>query len=251
MPSTDRFIEPAWPAPANVLAMSTTRQGGCSAAPFDSFNLAHHVGDSDVAVAANRSALGSALPPGVAIQWLTQVHGTRVVEASPGTACPQADASWAGEGNVACAVLTADCLPVLFCSLTGHRVAAAHAGWRGLLGGVLEATVAALGVSPDQVLAWLGPAIGPQAFEVGPEVRDRYLDAAADGAPVAACFHPSAARSGHYLADLYALARLRLRAAGVTAVFGGGWCTLRDSARFYSYRRDGPTGRMASLILLR
>ena len=150
-------------------------------------------------------------------------------------------------------MLTADCLPVLFCSLTGDRVAAAHAGWRGLLDGVLEATVAAMAVNSDQILVWMGPAIGPRAFEVGPEVREQYLAAAPamNKAPVDACFLPNVVRSGHYFADLYTLARLRLAAISVTRVFGGGYCTFSDSERFFSYRRDGQTGRMASLILMR
>jgi YfiH family protein len=250
---TPHFIEPEWPAPANILALSTSREGGHSASPYASFNLGHHVGDSAVAVAANRKMLTAALPAGTDIQWLSQIHGTQVVAAGRNGEYPQADAVWSRHANRACAVLTADCLPVLFCSTSGDRVAAAHAGWRGLLDGVLEATVAAMGVNPDQVLAWLGPAIGPRAFEVGGEVRGKYLAAApaADESLVEACFPPSEVRSGHYVADLYALARLRLRTVGVTGVFGGGYCTFSDSSRFFSYRRDGQTGRMASLILLR
>ena len=253
MPATPHFIEPDWPAPANVLALSTCRQGGRSAAPFASLNLGHHVGDSAAAVAANRGIFRAALPPGTNIQWLSQVHGTRVVIAGQGGEYPQADAAWSRHPNKACAVLTADCLPVLFCSTSGDRVAAAHAGWRGLLDGVLETTVAAMDVNSDQVLAWLGPAIGPRAFEVGPEVREQYLAAAPamDKALVEACFLPSATRPGHYFSDLYGLARLRLRTVGVTGVFGGGYCTFTDSERFFSYRRDGQTGRMASLILMR
>ena len=252
MPAIPHFIEPDWPAPANVLALSTCRQGGHSTATFASLNLGHHVGDSAAAVTANRGILAAALPAGTDIQWLSQVHGTRVVAAGQDSEYPQADAAWSRHTHKACAVLTADCLPVLFCSTSGDRVAAAHAGWRGLLDGVLEATVAAMDVNPDQILAWMGPAIGPQAFEVGREVRDQYLAAApaTDKALVEACFLPSAASPGHYLADLYALARLRLRTVGVTAVFGGGYCTFSDSQRFFSYRRDGQTGRMASLILI-
>lgn len=253
MPPIPHFIEPDWPAPANVLALSTTRQGGHSAATFTSFNLGHHVGDSAAAVTANRGILNAALPAGTNIQWLSQVHGTRVVVAGQDSGYPQADAVWSRYTHRACAVLTADCLPVLFCSTSGDRVAAAHAGWRGLLDGVLEATVAAMDVNPDQILAWLGPAIGPQAFEVGREVREQYLMAApaTDKPLVEACFLPNEARPGHYFADLYALARLRLQAAGVSALFGGGYCTFSDSERFFSYRRDGQTGRMASLILMR
>ena len=247
-------IEPDWPAPANVLALSTTRQGGRSVAPYASFNLAHHVEDEALAVEANRAILAAALPGDATIQWLNQVHGTEVVEAGPDDGpCPEADAVWSCQPRMACAVMTADCLPVLFCTASGDRVAAAHAGWRGLLGGVLEATAAALAVSPDGLLAWLGPAIGPQAFEVGAEVREAYLAAASatESAGIAACFVPNPANPRHYFADIYALARIRLRAIGLTRVYGGGWCTCSDQQRFFSYRRDGCTGRMASLILLR
>ena len=252
MPATAHFIKPDWPAPANVLALSTSRLGGVGCAPFDSLNLGHHVGDSEAAVVHNRQILARALPAGSHIQWLHQVHGNQVVEAGADDEYPTADALWSRRANVACAVLTADCLPVLFCSSSGDQVAAAHAGWRGLLDGVLEATVATMTAPPGQVLAWLGPAIGPGAFEVGAEVRAQYLAGAAavDAAQVAACFVPSIGSAQHYLADLYALARLRLRLAGVTRVYGGGLCTFTDAAQFFSYRRDGQTGRMASLIQL-
>jgi polyphenol oxidase len=248
-----QFIKPQWPAPATVLALCTTRQGGCSAAPYGHFNLAHHVGDSASAVATNRDLLASALPHGVAVSWLSQVHGTAVIEAGQGGQYPVADAQWSRSAGAACAVLTADCLPVLLCSASGDVVAAAHAGWRGLLAEVLDATVVAMNASPDQVLAWLGPAIGPAAFEVGPEVREQFLAAAnpSGQAAVAACFTPNPERPDHCFADLYALARARLGALGVTRVFGGGLCTYSDPERFYSYRRDGQTGRMASVILLR
>jgi len=239
-------IEPRWPAPATVVALCTTRLGGVSAGPFASFNLARHVGDDAAAVRANRDRLAGLLPVGTELHWLQQVHGTTVVRAGVGGE-PQADAHWSDRAGRACAVLTADCLPVLFCSRYGDRIAAAHAGWRGLAAGVLEATVCALGGEPSTLLAWLGPAIGPAAFEVGPEVREAFL--AADPS-AAACFVPSAERAGHFCADLYGLARLRLRRAGVEAVYGGGFCTYRDAARFYSYRRDGTTGRMASVIAL-
>jgi purine-nucleoside/S-methyl-5'-thioadenosine phosphorylase / adenosine deaminase len=263
------IIEADWPAPASVTALCTTRAGGASAAPFDSFNLAEHVGDAPGAVRANRQRLRAALPPGSRIQWLQQVHGIRVVraDAAPGD-CPEADASWTRERGLACAVMTADCLPVLFCDRAGTVVAAAHAGWRGLAGGVLEATVAAMEVPGASLMAWLGPAIGPAAFEVGAEVREAFytsLDNGSRGADVSAetsraaedglrqqvaeCFRP-AGRPGHFLADLYALARLRLARLGVAAVYGGGACTWQDAGRFYSYRRDGRTGRMASLVLL-
>lgn len=253
MTTTRPVIEPHWPAPANVSALCTTRQGGRSAAPYASFNLAQHVGDSQAAVMANRAMLVDCLPFGAEVAWLEQVHGTAVVEAQPGAPLPVADAQWSRRRGIACAVMTADCLPVLLCSTAGDVVAAAHAGWRGLLDGVLENTVAAMQSPTASVLAWLGPAIGPAAFEVGQEVRAAFLAAAAtgDAQRVGGCFIPSAGRPGHWFADLYALARIRLAALGVTRVYGGEYCTHRDASRFFSYRRDGQTGRMASLILLR
>jgi YfiH family protein len=236
-----------------VLALCTTRAGGCSAAPYDTFNLGHHVGDSASDVAGNREILASALPACVAVSWISQVHGTAVVEAGQGEPYPVADAQWSRRQGTACTVLTADCLPVLLCTVSGDVVAAAHAGWRGLQAGVLEATVGAMNASPDQLMAWLGPAIGPTAFEVGSEVREAFLAAVspAEESIVATSFAPSPDRPGYFFADLYALARIRLSALGVTGVFGGGLCTYSDAERFYSYRRDGQTGRMASVILLR
>jgi len=211
------------------------------------------VGDGPDAVAQNRQLLASALPHGVQISWLTQVHGTAVVEAGPGEPYAEADAQWSRRPGAACTVLTADCMPVLLCSASGDIVAAAHAGWRGLLAGVLENTVAAMRTSPEQLLVWLGPAIGPMAFEVGAEVREKFLAVVNPIAQsvVDACFTPNPERPGHYFADLYTLARTRLAALGVTRVFGGGWCTYSDPEHFFSYRRDGQTGRMASVILLR
>ncbi len=250
MPVLD-LIMPDWPAPANVFALSTGREGGVSRGGFASLNLGDHVGDDEEAVARNRSRLMAALPAGTRVQWLAQAHGNRVVLAGEGEAPPVADASWSGRPGQACAVLTADCLPVLLCSRDGALVAAAHAGWRGLAAGILETTVAALPAPPGTLLAWLGPAIGPAAFEVGPEVRDA-LAAAGTGQDVEGCFRPSPGRPGHFLADLYGLARLQLAALGVGAVYGGDFCTLSEKQRFYSYRRDGPgCGRMASLILRR
>lgn len=245
------LLEADWPAPAGVRAFTTTRGGGVSAGDFSGFNLGDHVGDDAAAVAANRARLQGLLPPGSAIQWLQQCHGSDVVAAAA-TECaaPSADACWTGRERLACAVLTADCLPVLFCDRGATVVAAAHAGWRGLLAGVLEHTVDVLPVAPGELLAWLGPAIGPAHFEVGEEVLLAFCSRAATSRDqIEACFRPSG-RRGHYLADLYGLARLRLRQAGVGGVFGGGYCTFADPARFYSYRRDGRTGRMASLIQL-
>ena len=253
MPQTLRFIEPRWPAPANVLAFATTRTGGVSAAPYETFNLGDHVGDAAQSVTANRERLLRALPAGTRLSWLSQVHGTQVVEAAANRLVPQADAQWSRSAGMACAVLTADCLPVLLCAANGDVVAAAHAGWRGLLDGVLESTVLAMAVEPQALMVWLGPAIGPSAFEVGAEVRDRFLASAApaDTHRVAGCFVPNEGHAGHWFADLYALARHRLGALGITRVYGGDYCTLSDRGRFFSYRRDGLTGRMATLIVRR
>ena len=237
------LLIPDWPAPAGVRACVTTRSGGVSAAPFDALNLGDHVGDDPLAVAENRRRLQALL--GCRAAWLDQVHGVAVVEADPNRVL-EADASWSATPGVACTVMTADCLPVLFCDRAGTRVAAAHAGWRGLVAGVLEASVAALGCPADQVLAWLGPAIGPQAFEVGAEVREAFL---AQHPEAAAAFVPSV-NPGRFMADLYQLARIRLAAAGVSAVYGGGLCTFSDATRFYSYRRAPRTGRLASLVWL-
>lgn len=237
------LLIPDWPAPANVHACVTTRAGGVSAAPFDALNLGAHVGDDPAAVAENRHRLLALLDCRAA--WLEQVHGVVVVEADPSRVL-EADASWSSTPGVACTVMTADCLPVLFCDRAGTRVAAAHAGWRGLVAGVLEASVAALGCPAAEVLVWLGPAIGPQAFEVGAEVREAFV---ARHPEAAAAFAPSA-NPGRFMADLYHLARMRLAAAGVSAVYGGGLCTFTDAARFYSYRRASRTGRQASLVWL-
>ncbi len=237
------WIVPDWPAPARVRALATTRAGGVSAPPYDGFNLATHVGDEPAAVIENRRRLRSALP--AEPLWLTQVHGTRVVSAEASGSGSEADACVARSPGRVCAVQSADCLPVLFADLAGTAVAAAHAGWRGLAAGVLERTAAAMAVAPKELIAWLGPAIGPAAFEVGAEVREIFC---ADDPAAAGAF--AANERGRWQCDLAALARLRLARAGVTRVFGGGWCTYSDPLRFYSYRRDGVTGRMASLIWL-
>jgi hypothetical protein len=221
----------------------TTREGGVSGAPWTSLNLGDHVGDDSAHVMANRARLRQQLPaePG----WLKQVHSARVVELGR-ESNREADASFTRDAGEVCAVLTADCLPVLFCDRAGSVVAAAHAGWRGLADGVLEATVAAMQVSPGEILAWMGAAIGPQAFEVGDDVRDAFV---AQHAEAAAAFVPNA--PGKWLADIYRLARIRLGHAGVQAVYGGGRCTFTEADSFYSYRRDRVTGRMASLIWLK
>ncbi len=241
--SPDDLILPDWPAPARVRAACTLRTGGVSGGPYASLNLGDHVGDAPAAVAANRARLAAALAFPAEPLWLNQVHGCTVAESGTAVAGCEADAAVARGPGRACAVLTADCLPVLFCDLDGSRVAAVHAGWRGLAAGVLEAAVTALQTEPGRLLAWLGPAIGPSAYEVGGEVRRAFLE----NTPGAdAAFRPSPA--GRWLADLYTLARLRLAAAGVTAVYGGHWCTFTAADRFFSYRRDGVTGRMASLV---
>lgn len=235
-----------WPAPANVRALTTTRTSmGTSRPPFDRFNLADHVGDDPAAVAANRAQLVEKLHLPAEPVWLEQIHGAVVARLPTPVTRPQADAAMTSTPGVVCAVLTADCLPVLFCDRAGTRVAAAHAGWRGLAGGVLEATVNALDVPPQEILAWLGPAIGPRAFEVGEEVRAAFI---ADDPAASSAFAPTT--PGHWHADLYVLARKRLARLGIEAVSGGGHCTFEDAQRFYSYRRDGRTGRMASLIWL-
>jgi len=236
------WFVPDWPLPAGVHALQTIRGGGASAGPYAAFNLGDHVGDAPAAVALNRRRLAACVPG--RIGWLQQVHGTAVADLDHlYEAVPVADAAIARERGVACAIMTADCLPVLFCAADGSVVGAAHAGWRGLLAGVLEATVSAMAMSPGRIRAWLGPAIGPEAFEVGAEVRDAFVarDAAAAG-----CFRPLP--EGKWLADLHALARQRLADVGVTDVAGGDACTFRDADRFFSYRRDGITGRMATLI---
>lgn len=245
------LLIPDWDAPANVHAAVTTRAGGVSAAPWDSLNLGTHVGDEPGHVQANRERLLRALQgisPCDTPQWLNQVHGTHVVEAEPDATrrtshVPDADAVTTTLPGIPCVVMTADCLPVFFCDREGSRVAVAHAGWRGLCDGVLEATLRQF-PEPATVLVWLGPAIGPESFEVGDEVRTAFV---AQDAAATSAFVPSPG-PGRWLADIYALARLRLRKAGVLSIQGGGLCTVRDPGRFYSYRRDGQTGRMASVI---
>lgn len=239
------WVEPDWPLADRVRVVSTLRAGGVSGGSYASLNLATHVGDRPEAVATNRVLLRAAAHLPAEPLWLEQVHGADVVRHEGAIAAARADASVAFEPNRVCAVMTADCLPVVLADRGGTRVAVAHAGWRGLLGGVLEATVATLAVPASDLLAWLGPAIGPEAFEVGAEVREAYVARL----PVSAdCFVRN--ERGRHLADLYRLARLVLEAAGVASVQGGGWCTHRESDRFFSFRRDGVTGRMATLAWL-
>jgi len=242
------IIIPDWSAPARVRAVSTTRIGGQSAPPYDSLNLAQHVGDSASDVSANRECLNQLAGYSTEPLWLEQVHGNTVVNADNYNSLIAADASFSATNNKVCVVMTADCLPVLFCDKQGRAVAAAHAGWRGLAGGVLEASLQQLcdelACSAGQILAWLGPAIGPLAFEVGDEVREAFI-AQHD---VESAF--IAADKGHWLMDIYAVARARLNRAGVTDISGGEYCTFSDSEHFFSYRRNKTCGRMASLIWL-
>src|SRR5450631_143192 len=242
-PSPEWLI-PAWPAPTAVRALSTMRCGGVSDAPYASLNLGEHVGDAAAAVAANRRRLRSAARLPAEPVWLQQVHGNCVRDLdAPGPSQP-ADAAITRRAGRICAILTADCLPVLLAADAGDRVGAAHAGWRGLASGVIEATVKALG-GPGQLLAWLGPAIGPSSFEIGAEVRDLLLQHD-PGAEVA--FEPNA--RGRFFADLQLLARRRLARAGIERVYGGGECTYAEADKYFSHRRDGRTGRQASLIWL-
>ncbi len=238
------LIRPSWPAPVNVCAVSTTRAGGVSAGRWAGLNLGDHVDDRPECVAQNRQRLADMLGFSTEPNWLRQVHGSRV--RLPGESVDCADACIEDRPGRVCVVMTADCLPVLFCNRSGTRVAAAHAGWRGLAGGVLEATVAALGEPPGELMAWLGPAIGPDAFEVGDDVRHVFVNAS----PRAADRFRAHGR-GHWLADLYGLARDRLAGLDIDCIGGGDRCTYSEPESFFSYRRDGITGRMASLIWLR
>ncbi len=237
-----RWITPDWPAPPTVHAASTLRSGGVSGTPYCALNLGGHVGDDAAAVAANRKKLQQALALPATPLWLTQVHGIDCVDATNHIAAIEADASFTTQTGVVSAVLTADCLPILLCDKNGGAVAAIHAGWRGLAAGVIESTITAMGEG-RQLMAWLGPAIGAQRFEVGAEVRVAFLK---HGGSAEAAFIP--ARAGHWWADLYQLARIVLIKQGVSEVYGGQWCTASSREHFYSYRRDGVTGRMATLI---
>ena len=246
-----------WELPTGVHAMCTTRVGGMSTAPFDGFNLAEHVGDDPQAVIRNRELLHSQLD-GARPVFLSQVHGVNVVELSATTSDGiQADACFTLAKHVACTVMVADCLPVLFSDDAGRVVAAAHAGWRGLAAGVIEHTVQALctqgDVAPAQVQVWLGPCIGPDAFEVGEDVRIAFSrGTASQSAQAQRCFKPHPVHPGKWLADLAGLARLRLQALGITSVAGNNstpdWCTVTQHSKFFSFRRDGLTGRFALCI---
>lgn len=235
------WIAAEWSAPSRVKAGVTTRNGGVSQAPYDSLNLAQHVGDAPSAVAENRAMLSRLLHLPNEPIWLNQVHGIQVcTDVQAGTT---ADACVSTRAGQVCAIMTADCLPVLLCDQQGTMVAAAHAGWRGMAAGVIAETVKRMQVDPAQLMAWLGPAIGPQAYEVGEDVRTVFLNLAKDYA-VAFTEHTP----GKWMMDLYAAARLQLVGLGITQITGGEFCTYSDPSQFYSYRRDGETGRMASLI---
>jgi len=241
----DDWIIPVWPAPGRVRAAVTSRHGGVSCGTFASMNPAGHVGDEPAAVTANRRRLEQRLQLPAAPVWLQQVHGTTVVDAAATSGAVQADAAYACQPEVVCAVLTADCLPLLLCDRAGTCVAAAHAGWRGLAAGVIEQTVAAMNLPGGELLAWLGPAIGPASYQVGSEVRDTFL---AHDPQASVAF--SGRSDGSWQADLYCLARQRLADCGVHAVSGGDHCTFTESDRFFSFRRNSVTGRIASLVWL-
>ncbi len=240
------FITPDWPAPANVHAMQTTRIGGVSQAPYNSLNLGGHVNDDPIAVAHNRQLLSPYLPSEPV--WINQVHGTKAIDAATAGYVVEADAAYARKANTVCVTLTADCLPVLLCDEAGSIVAAVHAGWKGLLDGVIESTIKRMqlampNLASENLMAWLGPAIGPQAFEVGTEVREAFI---AVDANAALAF--KSIGNDKWLGNIYQLARQRLNTIGASKVYGGDLCTYFDEARFFSYRRDNVTGRMASII---
>ncbi|KGQ70762.1 hypothetical protein A1D23_12255 [Chelonobacter oris] len=239
------WIKADWRLPANIKTLSSQRSGGVSVSPYDSFNLGNHVGDEASAVTANRLLLiqEGSLPQ--APLFLNQIHSTTVIELPTEEALPDADAVYTNQAEQVCVVMTADCLPVLFASENGNEVAAAHAGWRGLSDGVLEATIGKFAAERSQIHAWLGPAIGAGAFQVGQEVRSRFI---AQDPQAETAFAADPNQPQKYLCDLYRLARQRLIKCGIRHIYGGEYCTFTQKERFFSYRRDGKTGRMASLI---
>jgi len=242
------FIKPEWSAPSGVYAVSTTRIGGCSAGPFNSFNLGAHVGDNAGRVEANRLLLAKHLDLPSNPQWLAQNHGNEVLykDCREVLTTPVADALWTDQSRTVLAVMTADCLPVLLASRCGQVVAAVHGGWRGLASGILQKSVAALPIPASDLIAWLGPAIGPLHFEIGNEVREKFIDQSDDFVP---CFKPSAIDPGKCYADIFLLAQVCLRHSGVTTIVSCSLCTVSDEQLFFSHRRDqGSTGRMATLI---
>ncbi|KQT44098.1 hypothetical protein ASG44_00780 [Methylophilus sp. Leaf459] len=236
------FIIPDWPAPANVKALQTTRAGGISTGSYASLNLGDHVKDNPLHVAHNRQSLSPFLPTEPV--WLQQVHGIRVIDASTSSCLETADASFSTRKEVVCVTMTADCLPVLLCDEAGTVVAAIHAGWRSLCDGVIKAAVEVMPGEASHLMAWLGPAIGPEAFEVGGEVRQQFI---VQDAQSEAAFRP---HGNKWLGDLYTIARQRLQSSGITRIYGGGRCTYSEPESFFSFRRDGDTGRMATFIWL-
>jgi YfiH family protein len=235
------LIIPDWPAPANIKSAVTLRTGGVSEGPYESLNMALHVGDDSERVRQNRQIVNTLLKLPSEPVWLEQVHGNGVVVAEHGLIRPRFDASFTEKPGIVCAVMTADCLPLLICATDGSQVAAVHAGWRGLLAGVIGNTVAAFG--ERDIMVWLGPAIGPERFEVGSEVRDAFLLKSATSINAF-----KAGKNGKWLADIYQLARNELAEHGIARVFGGNYCTVNEAGRFFSYRREPVTGRMATLI---
>jgi len=237
------LIIPEWPAPDHVKAFTSTRSAGLSEAPYDSLNLGDHVGDNGLKVKQNRDILIQNAQLPAPPRWLSQVHGCKVIDSGQWTAGEQADGIVSKTINHVCPILTADCLPILLCNQQGDQIAALHAGWRGLANGIIEQTIAAFSCHTSNILAWLGPAIGPEQFEVGQDVVDAFVkhDVVSQQA-----FQQT--DDSHYLADIYLLARQRLNALGVHAIFGGDFCTVNEPSRFFSYRRDAITGRMASVI---
>lgn len=261
---TGDFVKANWPAPANIVGLSTVRSGGYSSHPFNEFNLAKHVGDSERSVDANREKLLRSCEGLKSIQWLTQLHGKNIVDLpvvesgnvatqSRIISVPEADASYTTAKSTACAVLTADCLPLLFCDDSGLEVAAVHAGWRGLAAGLLEQTVGRFSAVEKHLMVWIGPAISQPNFEVGFEVKEAFMDCSTERSRgrIQACFKKNAARPNHYFADLPQIARVRLDQIGIKKVYGGNVCNYARSQQFFSYRRDKVTGRMATLIYIK
>nr|WP_269783474.1 peptidoglycan editing factor PgeF [Marinibactrum halimedae] len=240
---------PEWPLPAGVKSVVTNRKGGVSVAPWDAFNLADHVGDSELALQNNRSRLQAHMGEAVSIQWLKQVHGTAMIEASADDTVRTADAAFTQESNLACAVLTADCLPVLLCNESGTEIAAIHAGWRGLAKGILRQSIDSLSSSAESLMVFLGPCIGQESFEVGVEVMEVFFESATSDqhlSSIAKAFKPSATPL-HFYGDLIALARAELAELGISKIYGGDICTYKNT-NFYSYRREKETGRFISAI---
>lgn len=238
-----QWLLPKWPAPPSIKAAVTTRQGGVSSAPYESFNLGDHVGDKPDSVALNRQRLSEYLKLPSAPLWLNQVHGSVVCQADRTTSPRTADAITTRTPHKVCAILTADCLPILLCSTQGNEIAAIHAGWRGLVQGVIQKTLSGMHTMPEEIIAWLGPAIGSRAYEIDRPVFDRFIQLKSQFED---CFIPT--RTDHWQMDIYAIARFLLRQQGVTQIHGGEHCTYSEDKLFFSHRREGITGRMASLI---